>query len=232
MDKFNQKDFLIKSDNINPKISYKIYLLPHDQFIYFFKINSELLQSLIDLYKLQYKKTDEEIKDYSKSNIVERYINNFSRNKKILLMIINNSVTNWKITEIGSIAVITEENNNILTIYNVLVMPSYRGNKLCEVIMNVLIDDSLKLKDKKITLGVFTNNDIAIKCYQKIGFEIINLEKPLYLNFNPNLPYYTMILNEKLYFLLKIKNLIIKLLNQSQKDEKLKDEINILLKKL
>jgi ribosomal protein S18 acetylase RimI-like enzyme len=226
---------------INPLITYTAYLIPFEKLNDFFKFNSELLNSFIKIYQRQYDHTDEYIKtNINNTNIISVYKNNFSTsiNVMLLIIVIKNPNNGMKLTEIGSISVIEETYEKNFKIVNVFTLKSYRRNGLCIIMISILIDNQFsndyKLKDKQIkniTLDVYTDNNNAIKCYKKIGFEIINFENPL-IQSSTNKHYYTMVLNYKLYFMYLIKSKILELSTQSIKNQILKNQINILITKI
>jgi len=86
----------------------------------------------------------------------------------------------------GKIIIFTE-NNNVISIARtiklqdqykisaVIVKESHRGKKLCQKMLKQLINSYDK--NTKFTLSVLVDNTPAIKCYEKIGFKIIERVK-------------------------------------------------------
>lgn len=233
-------DHLIKQTGClkkDPTICYKMYLLDCCPKNHFFNLiqNLNLYKSLIELYKLQYEYTDQILKDnnINESNILQFYTFYFNKYNytKIALNIAKNK--NEEL-EIGSIAIITKESDTTLKIYNVFTMPSYRENGLCSIMIGILLDNcynelNYELVDQQIlniTLDVLFDNVPAISCYEKYGFELIRISAI------PNNKLCIMDLNFKKYFLYQIKSKILKLSSQFIKDQKLKNQINILLTKI
>ena len=57
------------------------------------------------------------------------------------------------------------------------------GKKIIELAINYAREI---LNAKEINLGVFTCNTSALKCYEKVGFEIIDIEKNAYQFYDEN----------------------------------------------
>lgn len=80
-------------------------------------------------------------------------------------LILRNPNENIKIVRLGFIIV----NRNI--------RGKGYGKKLIEEAIGYAKE---RLEAKIITLGVFTNNEAALRCYETVGFEIVNVEKNAY----------------------------------------------------
>ena len=168
-----QKGFLKN----NLLIGYTMYLLPIDEFHRFFYHHSELLQSFINLVQCQFELSSIYMNMINRFTVLPFYCYSFRfyTNTKILLNIVRNPNNGMLITEIGSIAIITNINETTLKIYNVYTMPFYRENGICSKMIGILLnycfnDKNYELKDTKIlkiTLDVLFDNVPAISCYQK-----------------------------------------------------------------
>jgi len=73
------------------------------------------------------------------------------------------------------------ENEDIVRMGFIIVDNTIRGKGYGKLLINLAIKYAKeKLNAKEINLGVFTNNDGALHCYQKVGFEIVDIEKNAY----------------------------------------------------
>jgi ribosomal protein S18 acetylase RimI-like enzyme len=158
---------------------------------------------------------------------------------KILFSVFKDPGDRLKITEIGSTVVFVNTDEETIKIFNVYILEKYRGNKLCPIMMNLVVINLFNKKtielDKKITritLDVLEGNDVAINCYKKLGFEI-DIKKGL--QSRESLKYYEMNLNFKSFLKYFTKLKIVEILEfQSQPShlQTLKDQINILFTKI
>ena len=156
--------------------------MPFSELKDFLDKNESLKSSFIELIKEQINKTTHPLiltylSDLGKdSNISNFYSKFFLDNDKILFSIMKDPNNGFKITEIGSTAVFVNKDFPIIKIWNVYIIEKYRGNKLCPIIMNVIIEYLFNETTYKlitgITLDVLHDNDKAIGCYKKLGFEI------------------------------------------------------------
>jgi GNAT superfamily N-acetyltransferase len=75
---------------------------------------------------------------------------------------------------IGFIIHAIDKRNGLLTAYNAGtgVIPEYRGKKIVQSIYEFALQDLKQNGIDKITLEVITKNEIAVRSYESIGFEI------------------------------------------------------------
>ena len=78
-----------------------------------------------------------------------------------------------------------EECKEVIRLGFIIVDNSIRGKgygkKLIEYAINYAKE---KLGAKEINLGVFTNNDLALRCYKSMGFKVRKVEKNAYQFYN------------------------------------------------
>ena len=73
------------------------------------------------------------------------------------------------------------ENKEIIRLGYIIVDSSIRGKGYGKKLIEEAIEYAKnELGAKEINLGVFTNNEKALKCYKSIGFEEIAIEKNAY----------------------------------------------------
>jgi ribosomal protein S18 acetylase RimI-like enzyme len=205
--------------------------------------NESLSISLVKLIKEQYSTISPDLLkiDDDKFDIIKFYEANFIKysHQKILIAKFTDPNNGLKITEIGSTVVFVNTDEETIKIFNVYILEKYRGNKLCPIMMNLVVINLFNKKtielDKKITritLDVLEGNDVAINCYKKLGFEI-DIKKGL--QSRESLKYYEMNLNFKSFLKYFTKLKIVEILEfQSQPShlQTLKDQINILFTKI
>jgi ribosomal protein S18 acetylase RimI-like enzyme len=232
--------FITKS---NVKIKYDIYLMSFEELKKFVDENESLSISLVKLIKEQYSTISPDLLkiDDDKFDIIKFYEANFIKysHQKILIAKFTDPNNGLKITEIGSTVVFVNTDEETIKIFNVYILEKYRGNKLCPIMMNLVVINLFNKKtielDKKITritLDVLEGNDVAINCYKKLGFEI-DIKKGL--QSRESLKYYEMNLNFKSFLKYFTKLKIVEILEfQSQPShlQTLKDQINILFTKI
>lgn len=82
-------------------------------------------------------------------------------------------------------------------ILNVAVLPQFRGQKIGERLVKTAIEYSINNKLEFITLEVRVSNEVAIKLYEKLGFEKAGERKNYYSNPLENALLLTKYFNEK-----------------------------------
>jgi ribosomal protein S18 acetylase RimI-like enzyme len=228
----------------NVKIEYDIYLMSFEELKKFVDEKESLSISLVKLIKEQYStKIPDILKiEDDKFDIIKFYEANFMPyfNQKILIAKFTDPNDRLQITEIGSTVVFVNTDEETIKIFNVYILEKYRGNKLCPLMMSLVITHLLnkktfELNNKKtirITLDVLEGNDVAINCYKKLGFEI-DIKKGLQSHESEK--YYEMNLNFKSFLKYFTKLKIVEILEfQSQPShlQTIKDQINILFTKI
>ena len=74
-----------------------------------------------------------------------------------------------------------EEGKNIIRLGFIIVDNSIRGKGYGKALIKEAIKYAEEdLQAEEINLGVFTNNDGALHCYQSVGFETIRIDKKAY----------------------------------------------------
>jgi ribosomal protein S18 acetylase RimI-like enzyme len=234
-------DFITKS---NVKIKYDIYLMSFLELKKFVDENESLSISLVKLIKEQYSTISPDLLkiDDDKFDIIKFYEASFIKysHQKILIAKFTDPNNGLKITEIGSTVVFVNTDEETIKIFNVYILEKYRGNKLCPLIMNLVVRNlfnkkTFELDNRKtirITLDVLEGNDVAINCYKKLGFEI-DIKKGLHPYGSEK--YYEMNLNFKSFLIYFTKLKIVEILEfQSQPShlQTIKDQINILFTKI
>jgi len=228
----------------NVKITYDIYLMSFDELDQFLSKNNSIIPSFIKLVNEQFKDTTSTVvsdilsKSGENLNIFSFYKIFFKDSDKILFSVFKDPGDRLKITEIGSTVVFVNTDEETIKIFNVYILEKYRGNKLCPIMMNLVVINLFNKKTfeldkkKRITLDVLEGNDVAINCYKKLGFEI-DIKKGL--QSRESLKYYEMNLNFKSFLIYFTKLKIVEILefkSQPSHLQTLKDQINILFTKI
>lgn len=77
------------------------------------------------------------------------------------------------------------DNKNIVRLGFIIIDNELRGKGYGKKLINKAIEYAKKeLNAKEINLGVYDNNTSAFKCYQSLGFKIINEQKETYYFYN------------------------------------------------
>lgn len=231
-------------DKSNVKITYEIHIMTFIELNSFLSKKSYLKDSFIKLINEQYIHVNDPVIQAllllkENMNIISFYERFFQDIDRISFSIMTDPNSGLKTVDIGSTIVLGNTNTNIVKIFNVIIIKKYQGNGLCSIIMNEVIKylfnqntyefnklmDQIKIE--RITLDVLHDNEIAIGCYKKLGFEIDTIKDIQTVNSNK---FYEMNLNFKSYFTYLIKLKILELLESGS--QKLKDQINVLIQKL
>ena len=70
------------------------------------------------------------------------------------------------------------ENEDIIRLGFIIVDDSIRGKGYGKQLIEIAINYAKeKLRAKEINLGVFTNNEGALRCYKSVGFKVTDVEK-------------------------------------------------------
>jgi len=70
------------------------------------------------------------------------------------------------------------KNQKLIRLGFIIVDPNLRGKGYGKILINNAIDFARKeLNASEITLGVFYNNESALKCYESVGFKKLYIEK-------------------------------------------------------
>ena len=88
-----------------------------------------------------------------------------------------------------------DENTDVIRIGFIIIDSSIKGRGYGKkLIVEAINFAKEKLLAKKINLGVFTNNENALKCYKSVGFKVIDIKKNAYQFHNEQWDYAEMIL--------------------------------------
>jgi len=117
----------------------------------------------------------------SKYNIGTLISNNLNSNYKQpllgkIILVINKD---GELKEVASSAIAELETSDKIYISNVFVKEEYRGKKLCQTMLMKLMESYKDDKNGTFMLDVNKANIGAIKCYENLGFKVIQ-EKHFY----------------------------------------------------
>ena len=91
-----------------------------------------------------------------------------------------------------------QENDDVIRMGFIIVADNIRGQGYGKKIIEAAIKYAKeKLKAKEMSLGVFVNNESALKCYQSVGFDIVDIEKNAYQFYDENWDCAEMILKKQ-----------------------------------
>lgn len=122
-----------------------------------------------------------EYKDKDKNEVISIWKDIFNSNKSH-----NNPnlVINMKIKQNDNLFFIAEENNQIVGtiiagfdghrgwLYSLAVIPKKRNQGIGKLLVNKALDELIKIGCLKVNLQIYSNNDLVINFYKKLGFSI------------------------------------------------------------
>lgn len=75
--------------------------------------------------------------------------------------------------------VIHDEKDQHSNVYQMWISPEYRGQGIAKALLRKIIDWSIDKGVESVHLGVNTNNEVAIRLYESIGFRVFGKTVPL-----------------------------------------------------
>lgn len=103
----------------------------------------------------------------------EAFLNELTLNQYAVYIVIED---NGKIAGYCGSWVVIDESH----ITNIAILPEYRGRKLGEALLRKMIDISISMGAKRMTLEVRVSNTVAINLYEKLGFQKGGIRKRYY----------------------------------------------------
>lgn len=103
----------------------------------------------------------------------EAFLNELTLNQYAVYIVIED---NGKIAGYCGSWVVIDESH----ITNIAILPEYRGKKLGEALLRKMIDISISMGAKRMTLEVRVSNTVAINLYEKLGFQKGGIRKRYY----------------------------------------------------